>query len=63
MGQLHNRVALITGARRGIGRAIALVYAQEGARLALVARTRNLPAQIQRIMSSDAFTLRRVDLG
>src|SRR5262249_34981232 len=39
MGQLHNQVTLITGAGRGIGRAIALAYAKEGARLALAGRT------------------------
>ena len=36
---LSGQVALITGASRGIGRAMAGVFAQAGAKLALVART------------------------
>ena len=39
--RLDGQVAIITGAGRGIGRAIALSYAREGARLALVARSTN----------------------
>jgi NAD(P)-dependent dehydrogenase (short-subunit alcohol dehydrogenase family) len=37
--KLSNKVAIITGAGRGIGRAVALAYAREGAKLALCART------------------------
>ena len=38
-GPLDGKVALVTGASRGIGRAIALAIAQNGARVVLAART------------------------
>lgn len=44
--RLANKVALITGATSGIGRAIALLFAREGARLIVVARHEDAGARV-----------------
>lgn len=45
-GKLEGKVAIITGAGRGVGRSAALAYARQGARVVVASRT---PAQIEAI--------------
>ena len=59
---LAGRVALVTGASRGIGRAVAASLAGAGARVALVARSAGPLADAARAIGDDA-TAFQADLG
>jgi NAD(P)-dependent dehydrogenase (short-subunit alcohol dehydrogenase family) len=64
-GRLAGRIAVITGASRGIGAAVAERFAQEGAHLVLIARTEGALTEMDdrvREISGDSATLVPLDL-
>ena len=62
MGRLENLIAVVTGGGRGIGRAIALELAREGASVVISSRTRDQlnsvvdEIKIKDVMSQQAET-------
>jgi len=53
--QLSGKVAMVTGASRGIGRAIAQMLAAEGMKLSVVARSRDQLEELAAALSADAL--------
>lgn len=53
MGQLEGKVALITGASKGIGRVMSRLFAKEGAAVVCAARSRDLVEETAALIRSD----------
>jgi short-subunit dehydrogenase len=58
MKKLENKVAIVTGASTGIGEAIAKLFASEGAKLALAARSLDKLETLARSLGPDVLPLR-----
>lgn len=63
--RLDGRLAVITGASDGIGRAFALAYSRSGAEVVLVSRTREKLLEVQRFIEAagDRAHVIRADVG
>ena len=55
MKTLENQVAVVTGASRGLGKAIATLFAHEGAKVILAARSRKAIEQIAAELHADGY--------
>jgi NAD(P)-dependent dehydrogenase (short-subunit alcohol dehydrogenase family) len=53
MGQLDGRVALITGASKGVGRVMSRMFAREGAAVICAARSRDLVEETAALVKAD----------